>query len=160
MRGRSNGELSEIADLAVDGDRAAMLLGHDVIADREAEAGAFTSRLGREERLKELVLDLGWYAGAVVTDADFNRIAEIPRKYLQGRPEGRVSLLLALSGGIESIAEKIQTDTGNILGYDFDWGRRSGVIALQRDVEALILGVAATFRSRANLSALARRTTS
>ena len=73
--GQSNGELSEIADLAIDGDRAVMLLGHDVIADREAESGAFTSRLGREERLKELVFDLRWDTDAVVADADFHCIA-------------------------------------------------------------------------------------
>ena len=36
-----------------------MLLGHNIVADREAEAGAFASRFGGEERLKELVLDLG-----------------------------------------------------------------------------------------------------
>jgi hypothetical protein len=57
--GQSNGELSELADPAIDVDRSAMLLGHDVIAYREAKAGAFTGWLGREERLKELVLDLG-----------------------------------------------------------------------------------------------------
>ena len=77
---QSNGELSELADLAIDGDRAAMLLGHDVVADRKAEAGAFAGWLGREEGLKELVLDLRGNAGAVVVDADFNRIAEIPRR--------------------------------------------------------------------------------
>ena len=38
---------------AVDLDRAAMLLGDDVVADREAEAGAFAGRLGREERLEQ-----------------------------------------------------------------------------------------------------------
>src|SRR5215469_11968968 len=52
--GQSNRELREIADLAVDSNRTAMLLGLDVVADREAKAGAFASRLGREEWLKEL----------------------------------------------------------------------------------------------------------
>src|SRR5215469_2563421 len=109
--GQSNGELSEIADLAIDGDRAAMLLGHDVVADREAEAGAFTSRLGREERLKKPVSVVGRDAGAVVTDADFNGVAEIPRRYLQSGLElGVVPLPLALVGGVEAIAEKVQTD--------------------------------------------------
>src|SRR5215469_3356718 len=36
--GQSSGELSELADPAIDGDRAAMLLGHDIIADRQAES--------------------------------------------------------------------------------------------------------------------------
>src|SRR6516165_9795699 len=78
---QSNGEPSELADLAIDGDRAAMLLGHDVIADREAEAGSFTSRLGREERLEQLVLNLGWDANAVIPYLHLDRIAEIPRRY-------------------------------------------------------------------------------
>ena len=77
--GQSNGEFSEIADPAIHSDRAAMLLGHDVVADREAEAGSFAGRLRREERLKELVLDLGRDPGAIVAHTDFNRIAEIPR---------------------------------------------------------------------------------
>jgi hypothetical protein len=54
-----------------------VLLGHDVVADREAEAGSLASRFGRKERLKELVLDLGWNADAVVADADLDRITEI-----------------------------------------------------------------------------------
>jgi hypothetical protein len=45
-------ELGELADPAIDGDRPAMLLRHDVVADREAEAGALAGRLGREERLE------------------------------------------------------------------------------------------------------------
>ena len=47
-------ELGKLAETAVDRDRAAMLLGDDVPADRAAEAGAFTGRLGRKEQLKQL----------------------------------------------------------------------------------------------------------
>jgi hypothetical protein len=42
-----------------------MLLGHDVVANREAEAGPFPGRLGREKRLEQLVLDLRWNPDAV-----------------------------------------------------------------------------------------------
>src|SRR5690242_18283733 len=102
-----------------------MLLGHDVVANREAEAGPFPGRLGREERLEQLVLDLRRNAGAVVTDADFHLVAEISRRDFQGRPEIRVpSLLLPLGGGIEAVAEKVQTDAGNVLRHQFDWGDR------------------------------------
>jgi hypothetical protein len=38
----SGSELSELADSAVHVDRAAMLLGHDVVADRQTEASPFT----------------------------------------------------------------------------------------------------------------------
>ena len=52
-------------------DRAAMLLGHDVVADREAEAGALAGRLGGEKRLEQFVPDLGRNAAAIVVDMDF-----------------------------------------------------------------------------------------
>src|SRR5690349_17866249 len=70
-------EFGELADPAVDGDRAAVLLGDDVPADREAEARPLAGRLGGEERLEQLVPDLGRNAGAVVPDTDLDRLAEI-----------------------------------------------------------------------------------
>src|SRR5215831_16955884 len=69
-----NSELGEIADLAIDGDRAAVLLGHDVVTDRETETGALAGRLGGEERLEELVAQFGGDADAVVADAYFNGV--------------------------------------------------------------------------------------
>src|SRR5262245_64270001 len=83
--GQSDGELRVLADPAVDLDRAAVLLGHDVIANRETKPGSFAGRLRGEERLKELVFDFRWNADAVVADVDFNRIAQIACRYLQGR---------------------------------------------------------------------------
>src|SRR5438105_2554103 len=52
-------ELGELADPAVDRDCAAMPLSDDVVADREPKPGALASRLGGEERLEELVPDVG-----------------------------------------------------------------------------------------------------
>jgi hypothetical protein len=75
---QSNSELSELAGPAIDTDRAAMLLGHDVVADREAKAGSLASRLGREERLKELIPDLRRDTKAIVADADLHCLAEFP----------------------------------------------------------------------------------
>src|SRR6516162_11645376 len=72
-------ELGELALPAVDRDRAAVLLGDNVPADRQAEPGPFAGRFGREERLKQLVPDLGCNAGAVVAHLDFDRLAEIAR---------------------------------------------------------------------------------
>jgi hypothetical protein len=48
----ADGKLGKLIGLAIDGDRAAMLLRHDVVADREPEPGAFAGRLGGEERLE------------------------------------------------------------------------------------------------------------
>src|SRR5262249_43014152 len=98
-----------------------MLLGHDVVADRKAETGALAGRLGGEERLKELVFDLLWNANAVVADVYFNRIAQIACRYLQGRLELRIApLLLAFGSGVEAIAEKVETDAGDVLRDEFD----------------------------------------
>ena len=83
-----------------------MLLGDDIVADRKAKPRAFASRFGREERLEELVPDLGWNAGAIVANADFDCITEISRRHLQGRLEIRVaSLPLAFRGCIKAIAK-------------------------------------------------------
>src|SRR5215471_13951451 len=120
-----------------------MLLGHDVVADREAEPGSFAGRLRGEERLKELVFDLRWYANAVVADVDFNRIAQIACRHLQGRLEPRVApLLLAFGSGIEAIAEQVEADAGDVLGDKFDRSYGLGKIPFQCDVEARILGAA------------------
>ena len=104
--GQSDSELGELADLTIDLDRAAMLLGHDVVADREAEAGSLAGRFGREERLKKLVFDLRWDTDAIVADSDFDHIAEIARRHPQSRLEVRLaSLPLAFGGRVKPIAE-------------------------------------------------------
>jgi len=88
-----------------------MLLGYNVVADRKAKAGPLASRLRGEERLKELALNLRWNANAVIADVDFDRIAKIACRHLQGRLEISVApLLLAFGSGIEAIAEKVETD--------------------------------------------------
>src|SRR4029077_7755071 len=100
---------------AINSDRAAVLLGHDVIADREAKPRAFAGRLGGEERLEQLVSDLGCNAGAVVADADLDRIAEISRRDLQSGLEFRVvSLLLAFGGGVETVSDQVETDASDV----------------------------------------------
>ena len=93
------------------------LLRHDVVADREAKPGAFTSRLRREEWLKELVSDVGRNANAIIPYLHLDGIAKIPCRHLQRRLEIRVAtLLLALGGRIEAVAEKVQTDPRDVLG--------------------------------------------
>src|SRR5437899_8058640 len=65
-------ELGELAERAVDLDRAAMLLSDDVIADRETQPGAFAGRLGRKEGLEQFVSEFGRDAGAVVAHPDLD----------------------------------------------------------------------------------------
>src|SRR6516165_5635800 len=75
-------KFGELAGHTVNLDRAAVLLGDDVPADREAEPGAFPGGLGRDEGLEQFVPDLRRNAGAVVAHPHFNRIAEIARRHL------------------------------------------------------------------------------
>jgi hypothetical protein len=63
--GQADREFCKFADSAVDGNRAAVLLGDDVVADRKPEPGAFAGGLGGEERLEQLVPELGRDADAI-----------------------------------------------------------------------------------------------
>src|SRR5215472_12711006 len=120
-----------------------MLFGDNVVANRKAEARPFAAGLCGEERLKEIVFDLRWNANAVVADVDFNRIAQIARRHLQGRLELRVApLFLAFGSSIEAIIEQVETDAGDVLGDEFDRSYGLGEISFQCDVEARILGAA------------------
>ena len=73
---QDNGEFRELAGHRRDIDRPAVLFDDDVVAHRKAEPGAFTGRLGREERVENLSLTSGGNAGAVVANADFDAVAE------------------------------------------------------------------------------------
>src|SRR4051812_34369489 len=97
------------ARLALDRDRAAVLLGDDVVANRQTQARALAGGLGREERLEQPVPDLGRYAGAVVAYLDLDRITCRTGRHLQGRLELRVvTRALLLVGRIEAVAEQIE----------------------------------------------------
>src|SRR5205085_12097154 len=106
------------AEPAVVLDSAAVLLGHDVVADREAEPGPFSGRLCREERLEQLVPYVRSNPDPVIARSDFDRIAEVSRRHPQGRLEFRVaSLSLALRGSIEAIAKQVETNAGDVLRH-------------------------------------------
>ena len=79
---QTNGEFGELADPTIDLDGPAVLLGHDVVADRKPKSGPLSCGLGGEERLKEFILDLGRNADPVIACPDFYCIAEISRRYL------------------------------------------------------------------------------
>ena len=81
---QAHGEFAVLPELAVDRYRAAVLLRDDVVADRQAEAGALAGRLGREERLEQPVARLGRDADAVVAHPDLDRVAEIARRHASG----------------------------------------------------------------------------
>src|SRR5215472_7846042 len=76
---KANCELCERTRLARDRNAAAVLLRHNVVADRQAEAGALAGRLGGEERLEQLVPDFLRNADTVVTHSDLHRVSQLPR---------------------------------------------------------------------------------
>ena len=81
-----------------------MLLDEDVVADREAKAGALTRRFGREEWVEHLFFDIRRNASAVIADRYFHAIAEIFRRGSKGRlVVAAVCLIPAFGCGIEAI---------------------------------------------------------
>ena len=117
-----------------------MLLRDDVPDDRETKASAFADGLGREKRLKELVLDLWRDTGTINAASDFNCIAQIARRHPQSWFELWIaSCPLAFCGCVEAIASKVQADAADVLRDKFDGCDRGTVIALQCDVEVPIL---------------------
>src|SRR5271166_2585357 len=108
-----------------------------------AQTGSTSNQLTPKAPYK-LAPDLGRNAGAVVAHADLDGIAEISRRHLQGRRELRVaSRLPALGRGVEAVAEEVETDPGDVLRHQLDWGDALTEIAFQGDVEILILGAGA-----------------
>ena len=63
-------DLRELPRFRIDLNRTAMLFNDDVVADREAETSALARRLGRKERIENLVFQIRRDAGAIVADAD------------------------------------------------------------------------------------------
>src|SRR5215831_17755421 len=102
-----HGELGELADFAVNGDRAAMLQGYDLVADRQAEPSALAGRLGREERLEQLLPVFPGNADAVVAHPDLDGITRFTSRDLQDRAIRAVAVVTTLVGGIEAIADEV-----------------------------------------------------
>jgi hypothetical protein len=114
-------------------------LGEDVPADRQSEAGALAGRLGREKRLEQFVPEFGRDPGAVVAHPDFDFAAKIACRDLQHRTEGVARLAPSLVGGIKSIAEQVQEDPRHVLRHQLDRSDLGIKLALQVDVEVLVL---------------------
>jgi hypothetical protein len=118
-----------------------MLLDDDVMADGQAKPGPFPGGLRRKERVEQLLLDLGRYAGAVVADSYFHPVTEI-----LGRGSERLLVVasirfsLTLRRRIEAVRDQIQEYSRDPLRetVNFTCGRIQRT--LERDVEPLLLG--------------------
>src|SRR5215470_15196080 len=112
-------ELGEKSRIAFRADGAAVLLGDDVVGDRQPQAGAFAGRFGRKERLEQLVLDVRRDTGAIVPDPDLHHFAEIGGVHLQDWAER--SLAITLVSRIEAVGEKVEEYAGQLLRCHFNW---------------------------------------
>src|SRR5215475_6472313 len=106
--GQPHRELGEAADFAVDRDGAAVLLRYDLIADRQAKPGALASRLGREERLEQLVPVFQGNTDAIVTHPDLDAFAELAGRDLQCRAVSSVALPAPLVSSVEAITYEVE----------------------------------------------------
>src|SRR6516165_5936416 len=101
-------ELGEVTDFAIDRDGAAVLLRYDLVADRQPKPSTLASRLGREERLEQLVPVFQGNADAVVADPDLDAFAELAGRELQRRTVSSVALAAPLGSGIDSVAYEVE----------------------------------------------------
>ena len=62
-----------------------MLLDDDVVTNGQAQPSPFTGRLGRKERIEQLLLHLRRDTGAVVAHPDFDPVTEVPGRCSQRR---------------------------------------------------------------------------
>src|SRR5262245_55683365 len=132
-------ELGERANFAVDRDRAAVLLGYDLIADRQAKPRALASRLGREERLEQFVPVFRRNADTIVTNPNLDAFAKVARRDLKDRAETAIAPKATLAGGIEAIAYQVKKHASQFLRHRLNGCEIAVQLALQRYVEALIL---------------------
>src|SRR5215469_365143 len=132
-------KLREVTDFAVDRDGAAVLLGYDLVADRQPEPGALAGRLGREERLEQLVPVFQGNTDAIVTHPDFDAFAELAGRDLQCRAVSSVALAAPLVGGIEAVAYEVEEHASQLLRHGVNQCETAVEVVLQRDVEVRIL---------------------
>src|SRR3954463_7347276 len=103
---------------------------------RQPEAGSFTGRLGRKERIEDFFPHLDRDAGTVVADADFHNASEV----LRGGPEGwfktgLVVLDLALGRRVDAVRDQVEKRAGDLLWKQFDGAGVRIEGALHRDIE-------------------------
>src|SRR5215471_17408110 len=132
-------ELGEVTDFAIDRDRAAVLLRDDLVADRQPKPGALAGRLGREERLEQLVPVFRRNTDAIVTHPDLDALAELAGRDLQCWAVSSVALAAPLVGGIEAVADEVEEHASQLLRHDVNRREIAVEVVLQRDVEVRIL---------------------
>ena len=73
--GQSDNEFGKCARLGLDFDRSEMLLYNNVVTHRQAKPRPFSRWFGREKWIEHFFLDVIWYSGPIISNADFYFIA-------------------------------------------------------------------------------------
>src|SRR5215470_6369443 len=136
---QSHRELGEVADFAIDRDRAAVLLGDDLVAYRQAKPRTFAGRLGCEEGLEQFLAAFRSNANAVVTHPDLDAFAELAGYDLKQGAESAIVLAAALGDRIETVADEVKEHAAHILRHDLDRREIAVEVELQSDLEILVL---------------------
>src|ERR1700693_3895254 len=98
-----------------------MLLDGDVVTDGKAQPGAFTGRLCRKERAKQLLLDVRRYAGAVIAYPDFDAVAEVlGRDSERGLVIAGIGFRFTLGRRVEPVRKQIEQHPGDFLWEQVD----------------------------------------
>src|SRR6516165_8119897 len=113
--GQPHCELGKVTDFAIDRDGAAVLLRYDLVADRQPKAGTLAGRLGREERLEQLLPVFRRNADAVVAHPDLDTFAELAGRNSQLGAKSTVDLAAAPGHGIEAVADEVEQHAADIL---------------------------------------------
>src|SRR5262249_11089949 len=138
---KNDPKLSVCAGLGVDIDRPAMLLDDDVMADRKTKPRPFASRLCCEERIEHPFFHFRQNSVAIVSNPDFDAVAEIfcrcrQRRLIAISPIQR----LALCCSIKAIRNEVEEDARNLLWIEIGLAGSRIKRSLQGNVEPLFLG--------------------
>src|SRR5439155_4924576 len=91
-----------------------------------------------------LVPDLRWDAGAVVAHKHLDGLPDSARGHQKGRSKARFrALTLPLAGRVETVPEQVQEYPRHLLWRQFDLADVAVVVAVERNVERLILSTGA-----------------
>ncbi len=104
---KNDPEFGELAGPRVDLDRSAVLLHDNVVTEGKPKPCPLAGRLGREKRIEYLFLHVRRNAGAIVTNADFDTIAEAARRSDKHRLEVLAGLCLALGRRVEAVRDQV-----------------------------------------------------
>ena len=138
---QDNPDLSELARLRIDLDRARVLFHDDVVTDRKAKTRAFSCGLSREEWFEYLFFHVRRDAGADVADTDFHTIAKVFGRGRESRlVVATIRLCSAPGRSIEAVCNQIKKSPPDVLRENVcPTGRRIKRL-LELDLKTLRLG--------------------